>query len=464
MPKMITEKILRVALYPRVSTDEQVLHGYSLDQQEKVLVEYAKAHGYKIVGIYRDEGHSARKAVTKRDTMKRLLEDVAAGKIDLILFTKLDRWFRNVAEYHTVQAVLDKYNVPWKAILEDYQTETADGRLKVNIMLSVAENEADRTSERIKFVFDGRVQRGEWPYGGRSPYGYKVAIIDGVRRLVKDEETAPSVTAFWENFQKYESMRRAILETNREFGLMRSLESWKATLRNEVHSGEFQGVKNYCEPYVSREVWERLQRPELRVKATQKNRTYLFVGLIRCPVCGSRLSAVSRRGRHDKKIEYFSYRCTKGTRRQCEFNYNIPQIWLEKYLVQNISTYFDEYATNTAVSAQKAKAQQKTKSSVDKLNEKLRRLNNIYMAGNITDSEYTKQAAELKAEIAKAETQQREERKPINLDAIRKLLNSNFEELYYSMDMSERQRFWRSIIKQIHVGSNKRVTGIDFRA
>ena len=82
--------------------------------------------------------------------------------IDLIIFTKLDRSFRSVRDNHAVQAILDKNNVVWRAILEDYQTETADGRLKVNIMLSVAENEADRTSERIKFVFANRVKNGEY--------------------------------------------------------------------------------------------------------------------------------------------------------------------------------------------------------------------------------------------------------------------------------------------------------------
>ena len=133
-------QITRVALYPRVSTEEQVLHGYSLDTQETELVKYANEKGYKIVGIYRDEGFSARKPVLKRKVMQELLKDVEAGKIDMIIFTKLDRWFRSVGEYHKVQAVLDKNRVVWRTILEDYQTETADGRLKVNIMLSVAEN------------------------------------------------------------------------------------------------------------------------------------------------------------------------------------------------------------------------------------------------------------------------------------------------------------------------------------
>ena len=193
------ETITRAALYIRVSTEEQALHGYSLEAQEAALKQYAIDHDYKVVHIYHDEGFSARKPVMRRKVMQELLADVQAGKIDLILFTKLDRWFRNVHDYHQVQNILDKHGVAWKTILEDYQTATADGRLKVNIMLSVAENEADRTSERIKFVFDNKLRNGEYCFGGAlAPYGYKAEVINGVRKLVKDPETESATAAFWE--------------------------------------------------------------------------------------------------------------------------------------------------------------------------------------------------------------------------------------------------------------------------
>ena len=104
----IEDNVLRVALVPRVSTDEQVRKGDSLDAQEDALVRFANENNMKIVGIYRDEGHSARKPVLKRPVMLQLLEDVKAGKIDRILVTKLDRWFRNVEQYYAVQRILDK--------------------------------------------------------------------------------------------------------------------------------------------------------------------------------------------------------------------------------------------------------------------------------------------------------------------------------------------------------------------
>lgn len=127
----------------------------------------------EIVGIYRDEGNSARKPALKRPVMLELLDDVKAGKIDRILFIKLDRWFRNVREYHRIQEILEQHHVAWQATMEDYNTATADGRLKVNIMLSVAENEADRTSERIKFIFNSKLQKKE-VFFPKVPLEYKI--------------------------------------------------------------------------------------------------------------------------------------------------------------------------------------------------------------------------------------------------------------------------------------------------
>ena len=91
--------ILRVGLYERVSTTEQSLNGYSIETQISNLEEYAKKNKMKIVDHYTDEGISGAKPPLKRPALKRLLEDVKAGKIDMILFTKLDRWFRSVKEY-----------------------------------------------------------------------------------------------------------------------------------------------------------------------------------------------------------------------------------------------------------------------------------------------------------------------------------------------------------------------------
>ena len=88
--------VLRAACYSRVSTSEQAKYGYSIAAQVAILNQHCTENNIKIVDHYTDEGVSAGKPYTKRPEMLRLLEDVKDGKIDIILFTKLDRWFRSV--------------------------------------------------------------------------------------------------------------------------------------------------------------------------------------------------------------------------------------------------------------------------------------------------------------------------------------------------------------------------------
>lgn len=187
--------VLRAALYVRVSTEEQKVRGLSIEAQEAALREWANKHEYAIVGVYNDAGISARKKYTNRPALQKLLIDIEDGKIDVILFTKLDRWFRNIADYYQVQEILDKHNVRWKTIHEDYDTVTASGRLKVNIMLSVAQDEADRDSERIKAVFEAKRAKGE-VVTGSVPTGYIVKD----KKLEKDPRWQPILETFFDMF------------------------------------------------------------------------------------------------------------------------------------------------------------------------------------------------------------------------------------------------------------------------
>ena len=129
--------ILRGALWERVSTEEQAKFGYSIKAQVEALEEHAGDNRIKIVDHYCDEGVSAGKPYTKRPEMMRLLDDIKAGKIDIIIFTRLDRWFRNVKEYFKVQEILEQHKVEWKAIYEDYDTTTPNGRMAITIFLAI---------------------------------------------------------------------------------------------------------------------------------------------------------------------------------------------------------------------------------------------------------------------------------------------------------------------------------------
>ena len=451
----MNDNILRVGIMCRVSTEEQALHGESLEAQETTLVEYANTHNMKIYKIYRDAGFSARKAVLKRPAMLELLEDVKANKLDMVIFTKLDRWFRNIKEYYKIQEILEQHNVTWRAILEDYNTATADGRLKVNIMLSVAENEADRTSERIKFVFQSKINKKEVIFNSKTtPFGYKVIEIDGARKLVKDEATQ-EVTEYFFNLAQTTSIRQAALMANQKYGEIREYKAWHRMCRNEIYIGQYKGIEGYCEPYLTPNQFAEVGKNKIARKA-KNNRTYLFTGLVTCPYCGRKMTA--KYMINAKKIEYYYYRCPNTIIEKCNVK-TIAEPKIEKYVLKNIKDELEKFILEHEVAQPKAP---KKKSDVTKLKEQLRRVNVSYQAGNMEDEEYLAETKKIKAMIEKA-TQEDNPEKQVDVSALKDFLNSGFEEIYDSLDKEEKQRLWRSVIDEL-IYDGKNIASIKFKA
>ncbi|EHU8855128.1 recombinase family protein, partial [Enterococcus faecalis] len=161
----------RAALYIRVSTDQQAKHGDSLDAQIATLKDYVSTQdNLTIIDTYIDDGISGQKLY--RDEFQRLLEDIKKNRIDIILFTKLDRWFRNLRHYLNIQEILDNSGVTWLAVSQPFfNTDTAYGRSFVNQSMSFAELEAQMASERIKAVFENKIRKGE-VVTGSVPFGY----------------------------------------------------------------------------------------------------------------------------------------------------------------------------------------------------------------------------------------------------------------------------------------------------
>ena len=125
------QRVELVAAYVRVSTQEQKLHGLSLDAQKMKLTEYAEKNNMKIVEWYIDEGVSGRKLIRNRPELQRMIQDAEKGRFTRCIFIKLDRFFRSVAEYH--EAMKRMSPVLWTATEEEYDLTTANGRMLVNM-------------------------------------------------------------------------------------------------------------------------------------------------------------------------------------------------------------------------------------------------------------------------------------------------------------------------------------------
>jgi DNA invertase Pin-like site-specific DNA recombinase len=452
--------ILRAGLYERVSTEEQALRGYSIETQIDNLVEYCEKNELKIVDHYTDEGISGAKPPLKRPSLQRLLDDVQAGKVDIILFTKLDRWFRSVKEYFKVQEILDKHGVQWRAIHENYDTTTANGQMAITIFLAVAQNERDRTAERIKVVFEHKRKNKEACFGGpNKPMGYmKVKDENGIRRLVKDPAEEQMTQEFWDILVKKNNLAAAVRHMNTVYGVTKAHKTWLRIARSPFYCGMWEGIEEFCEPYVSKKDWLMVQESaERRRQDTRAKGVYLFSGMIRCPECGMILCGTYKLNtRNGEKYRYQSYRCRfKFT--TCTYKHSPSEIKLERWLLKNLRPLMEKDILDHE--AEKSKPKKKPKSNLPALKERQRRLNVMYMAGNMSDADYLKEDAELKLAIAKAESEAPPPERDIT--PLQELLKTDFEGIYKTFEPEEKRRFWRSIIKEIKF-DNKDVVDVIF--
>lgn len=456
-----SDRVLRAACYARVSSAEQALKGYSIETQVATLKEYCDKNRMRIVDTYIDAGVSGSLSPMKRPAMKRLLDDIKKDKIDVAVFVKLDRWFRSVKHYFQTQEILEKHGVEWVAALEDYDTRTANGRFSITVFLAVAQNEQERTSERIKSVFEHKRKNKESFFGINSvPFGYmEQKDENGIRRLVKDPDVQEALEMFFDIAVKYQNISKAAKDVNLEYGLTRARHKWIELSKKEIYTGDYRGVENYCPAYISKEDWLNLQsRAPIK---SNTNRIYLFTGLIECPYCHNNMRASYTRQKraNDRTVEYYNYRCEYKSGGVCKNHHTISEIKVERWLLDNIVNLMENEIARVKV--ERAKPKKKPKTDVSKLKEKLRRLEVVYMAGNKSDEDYISESKELQAAIKRAESETQESIANKDINSLEELLSTDFKTIYQTLDREEKRRFWRTLIKRIYMDGNE-IVSVDF--
>lgn len=421
----------RAALYIRVSSEEQAIHGLSIEAQREKLDQWAKDR-VKIVDHYVDAGISARKPAAKRPELQRLLNDVRADRVDVILFTKLDRWFRNIAEYYKVQEVLEKHHVNWRTIQEDYDTSTASGRLKINIMLSVAQDEADRTGERIKAVFESKLMRNE-PISGKVPLGYKIEN----KHLVIDSEKADIVRDIFRYYISTRSIRETRKYILNRWGISYCHTGIRSMIQNERYIGRAHDSDTFCPAIVSKDDFT-LANMILSTRAeryiqSRSDRVYLFTGLVFCAECGNRLSA------HVVGQKYIYYRCTRYEKTHiCSHKKRTSELVLEDWLVKNLLAQFAAY--NVSISADE---KPDTKIDTSKIRRKMEKLKDLYLNDLIERDVYERDYSALKESLLEAE-RVKPKKKPVDLSAVADALK-----MYDGLSRTGKKEFWSRTVSKI---------------
>lgn len=463
----VTMKIEKVAAYVRVSTTEQKLHGLSLDAQKMKLTEYAEKNHMKIVGWYVDEGVSGRKLIRNRPELQRMIQDAEKGNFDRIIFIKLDRFFRSVAEYHECMKRISP--VIWSTTEEEYDLTTANGRMLVNMKLTIAEMEADQTGERINIVNEYKLSTGQ-PLTGSMPFGFMIAKDEntGRKKIVRNPEEEDILHDAIQHYLTFQNKRKTLVYLHTKYHLAMSYNSFTLLLKNTMLYGAYRDNPSYCEAYITKEEFDRIQEIMSRNGKlnTAPNRDYLFSGLLRCPLCGCNLTGgTSGYSRNGKKTNYKKYRCPKWrTARTCEFNKTVSENSFERMMVSNIEKYLEE-AKIKAAEITDSESVKMSRYNIEDIHAEIDRLNYSWQTGKIRKVEqYEKDYAALVAKLEAAEAEQ--ENVPVkDFDKIDTILHDGWKTIYNNLDDAHKKAFWRSFIRSIEINwttAKKEITRINF--
>ena len=444
--------VLRCAIYIRVSTAEQRIEGWSLDAQRAALTALAKAKGWKVVGIYADEGKSARKRLKDRKAIHQLMDDVKAGEVDVILFKELDRWFRSISDFYKIQDILDQYGVEWHSQQQPgLEMRTKEGRLQVNVLLSVGQNETDATSDRIKYTNKFLRQQKRWTAGARTlPRCY---TLDENQRVILDESPgrAPYVRDLIANFFQYGSIQRAMKEANEAHPPGMLYNNAADLLRNPMLYGAYQEVPDFVEkPLMTKEEWERMQGLMTRNARDTERQLYVFAGLVKCGCCDLKMAGTNTT-KDGKKYKY--YRCRRAkVQGTCSNKGSYNEEKLESDLMEYVKTTVAEQIVQVKAVKQKRKPKKSRKNNREAIEKQLDKLEDLYISDDrMTKERYEAKKAAILAKLVVEEEPEEKLPELADLEKIQALFDSGIEELYKDFSPEERREFWRGILSEINV-------------
>ncbi len=377
-------------LYMRVSTEDQAREGFSLPEQKERLEAYCKFKGFVIKDYYTDAGISA-KTGNYRPEFERLKEDIKSKKINTIIALKQDRITRSIFDWEELMRFLEENDAYLDCVNDDINTTNANGKMVSRILMSVSQQEIERTSERTKVGLAGAIKQGHIPH--QAPLGYKHEN----KKLVIDHLTKDVVIRIFELYHKGMSYQKISTLFNKEQVLGKT--NWRdssivAILENEIYKGDFVHGKrtkhptyyeNVVVPIVSKEMWEECQvQKKKNSKSYQRTLTYLFLQKLRCPKCNRILGGKATQKKNGNI--YYYYYC-----HDCKINFK--ESLVEEYFNDFVNELveYDSVVNQFFLPMIKQKfdePQEELKKDINKQKDKLERIKRAYINGVFSLEEY----------------------------------------------------------------------------
>jgi site-specific DNA recombinase len=405
----------KVAIYTRVSTEEQAREGVSIDAQLEALRAWGKIQGWQIIKEYTDEGHTGTN--NDRPAFKNLVIDARQGEFSLVAVAKLDRFMRNVRLFHQVIDELSKLGVGFTSIQEGINTtdRSGTGRLFLAILAAFAEFESARIGERIAAGKRQRVSQGKWA-SGRVLYGYNWNAGKQAWEVVEDEAT---VVRYIYQLYVNEGLGSMKIPTrlnaegyHTRTGSLWGFSSVNRILTHPAYKGEHTlGLR--MPAIMDANTWELAQQKRSEGRSLRKESPkWLLQGLGVCGLCGHTLSCIQKRPKARRK-----YVC-RGRHRDSHLDgsptctlQRIDAEWLEKAVWSKFSGAFNdpsilrESIKGSLEALKQRRSQLETgprpiAEELEKVKAKKERLGLVFADGAISEAVYTRKLGELRKQEA----------------------------------------------------------------
>lgn len=504
-----------IAIYCRVSTDEQAEFGYSIDEQKRLLEEWCKANDYIIYKCYSDRGISG-KNIKDRPALKELLSDAKAGKFDMVISWKINRVSRKLEDILKIVNILEKNNITFKSYSEPFETDTPAGRMQFQMMALIGEFERGTIAQNVKMGMIAKAKTGNW-CGGRV-LGYDLVPNNspeeekkGKNKLEINKKEAEIVRFIFNEYSKGKGYKAITNQINKlgyktKKGNNFSVGSIRDILTNPVYIGEIRynvrqnwsekrrrninpnpiRVKGKHEAIIDRELWDKVQLI-LESKKGKPSRIYdgeyPLTGILRCPKCGAGM-VISRTTNTlaDGSKKRIAYYCCGNWKNKGTSVCNSNTIRVDKaneYVFKKIEELVSNEAMIKAVvkninkeRKDKVKPAKRLLSDIDKELEKLdkrkRKIFEAYEDDILTKEEFQIRKDELNEKIRILE----EEKKPllntisedvseeIPYEFIKDILKNFSKVLNSSVSREQQKKLLHMIISEITMNESREIDSI----
>lgn len=432
------KKNVIAGLYPRVSTDDQVREGFSLDEQEKEMKKLCMYKNYQIYKVYREEGVSAKNM--NRPKFQEMIQDLKDGKINRIIVYKLDRLTRSIQDLEVICKLIEKYHCSLDSVSEEINTDTATGVFFIRMTTILAQLEIERTSEKTKFGLKGAAKNGH--FCGKAPIGYRKIN----KELVIDDLESEVVKEIFDDYVNGLSVCTITKKLNNKNALNRN---WRTTtidrmLSNYIYCGDYlygKRAKNMkpihlediCPAIIDKETFKMVQtQKERNLKNYTRKHTYVYMQKIVCSKCNKIMGGSSTTSKNKPTQIY--YKCNCCNTRINEKKIEKPLMlflndMLDYYLLidNNFKSFFNEDLSIEI---------NKYNKMLDKCNKKLKKIKEAYLDDLIDKDEFITEEKTIKSQINDLEFKLNHLNNANNNENHKQELN-----LYYNLFQLEKMKY-----------------------